>query len=115
MFKCNNQDTKKVLATIKIEWEKLQKFGVTQEEFDNAKTGLIGQYALNFVSPDQTSAYLLGSRLLGFDIQHINERNDKIKAITLADVNRVAKEYLHPEQLSFVIIGNPELEEVKAN
>jgi zinc protease len=106
-FKSDNENVAKVIAIIKEQWVKLKANGVTKEEFENAKTGTIGQYALNFVSPEQTSAYLLENRLLGFDIQHINERNNKVKAVTLEDVNRVAKEYLHPEQLSFVIIGNP--------
>ena len=106
-FQCNNEDSEKVINTIKKEWHKLKINGVTKEEFEDAKTGLIGEYALNFVSPEQTSGVLLGNRLLGFDIQHINERNNKVKAVTLADVNRVAKEYLHPEQLSFIVIGNP--------
>ena len=106
-FKSNNEDVAKVITIIKEQWIKLKTFGVTKEEFENAKTGIIGQYALNFVSPEQTSAYLLGNRLLGFDIQHINERNNKIKTITLDDVNRVAKEYLRPEQLTFIVIGNP--------
>jgi len=106
-FKCNNQDANKVIAIIKDEFIKLKSNGVTKEEFDAAKTGIIGQYALHFISSDQTSAYLLGNRLLGFDMQHINERNEKINAITLQDVNRVAKQHLHPEQLSFVVIGDP--------
>lgn len=106
-FMCNNQDVSKVIEIIKGEWAKLKNNGVTKEEFENAKTGLIGQYALNFVSPEQTSSYLLNNRLLGFDMQHINERNNKIRAVTLTDVNRVAKEYLAPEKLSFIVIGNP--------
>lgn len=106
-FKCNNQDANKVIAIIKEEFIKLKNNGITQEEFAAAKTGIIGQYALHFISPDQTSAYLLGNRLLGFDMQRINDRNQKIKAITFEDVNRVAKQHLHPEQLSFVVIGDP--------
>jgi zinc protease len=107
-FKSDNENVAKVITIIKEQWAKLKTNGITKEELENAKTGAIGQYALNFISSEQTSAYLLGNRLLGFDMQHINERNNKIKAITLDDVNRIAKEYLHPEQLSFVVIGNPQ-------
>ena len=31
-----------------------------------------------------------------------------IEAVTLEDVNRVAKEYLKPENFTFVVVGEPE-------
>ena len=92
---------------IKDELTKLKNNGVTEKEFNDAITGLIGEYALMFISPQQISSLLLNNRLRGFDMKRINERNNNIKAVTIQDVNRVAKEYLHPEQLSFVIIGDP--------
>lgn len=105
-FKCNNEDLEQVIAVIKQQWVKLKNYGVSQEEFEHAKTGIIGQYALNFVSPEQTTAYLLENRLLGFDINHINEHNAKIKAITIDEVNAVAKTLIQPDKLSFLVIGN---------
>jgi predicted Zn-dependent peptidase len=49
----------------------------------------------------------------GFDIDYVINRNEIIKKITLDDVNRVAKEFLNPENLSFVIVGRPEDELLK--
>jgi zinc protease len=34
-------------------------------------------------------------------------RNDFMNAVTLADVNRVAAEYLRPDDLHFVVVGQP--------
>ena len=35
-------------------------------------------------------------------------RNEFINAVTLDDINRVAKELLRPEDLHFVVVGQPE-------
>jgi zinc protease len=38
----------------------------------------------------------------------VNERNDLIEAVTLEEVNRVAKRLLRPDELTFVVVGQPE-------
>ena len=45
--------------------------------------------------------------MLGLPIDYIATRNDKVEAVTLADVKRVASELLDPEGLHFVVVGQP--------
>ena len=42
------------------------------------------------------------------DRLHYATRNDKVNAVTLDDVNRVAGELLDPEGLHFTVVGKPE-------
>ena len=42
---------------------------------------------------------------LGLD--YIRTRNEKVNAVTLEDVNRVAAELLDPDGLHFVVVGKP--------
>jgi zinc protease len=44
----------------------------------------------------------------GLPVAYINNRNDKINAVTLQDANRVARELLDPAGLHFVVVGRPE-------
>ena len=44
----------------------------------------------------------------GLPIDYIATRNDKVRAVTVEDVNRVAAEYLTPDGLHFVVVGQPE-------
>ena len=44
----------------------------------------------------------------GLPIDYIIDRNDKIDAVTLEDVRRVAARILKPEALHFVVVGQPE-------
>ena len=44
----------------------------------------------------------------GLSKDYIATRNDKMNAVTLEDVNRVARERLDPDKLTFVVVGQPE-------
>ncbi len=44
----------------------------------------------------------------GLPADYIATRNDKVNAVTLEDVNRVAQELLDPDSLTFVVTGKPE-------
>ena len=44
----------------------------------------------------------------GLPIDYIATRNDKVDAVTLEDVNRVAAELFRPEDLQFTVVGAPE-------
>jgi len=106
-FKCDNANTKQVISTIQQEWKKIKTHGVTKQEFEDAKTGLIGSYALSFISPDSISSYLLFLRLHGLHPNYINIRNQKVEAVTIKDVNAAAAKYLTPDKLTFVVVGKP--------
>ena len=49
-------------------------------------------------------------------IDYIATRNDKVNAVTLEEANEVASWLYKPEQLHFVVVGQPEgLEPTAAN
>ena len=51
----------------------------------------------------------------GLPIDYIDTRNEKIEAVSLDDINRVAQELLDPDRLTFVVVGQPEGLEPAAN
>ena len=44
----------------------------------------------------------------GLPIDYAATRNAKIEAVTLEDIKRVAARLFQPEQLHFVVVGQPE-------
>ena len=44
---------------------------------------------------------------INLPIGYIPTRNDKVEAVTLEDVKRVAKRLVDPEGLTFVVVGQP--------
>jgi len=96
------------IEVIKAEWARLAAEGVTAEELANAKTYLTGAYPLRFDGNSRIARILVGMQLTGLPIDYIATRNERIEAVTLADIKRVAERVVKPEKLHFVVIGQPE-------
>jgi len=106
-FKCDNKNSGQLIDLIKTEFKKLQTKGVTEQEIVNAKSGLIGESALRFITTEQTSERLLTSYLLGGTIQDLNEFNQRINAVTIEQINSVIQKYVNINELTMVLVGNP--------
>ncbi len=96
------------ISVIREEWVKMADSGVTQQELDDAKTYITGSYPLRFDGNQQIASILVGMQMLDLPIDYIPTRNEKVEAVTLSDVQRVASELLDPEGLAFVVVGQPE-------
>lgn len=96
--------------TIKIvrqEWQKMAEHGVTSKELENAKKFLTGSFPLRFTSSERTADMLLGMQMENLGIDYLDKRNKLIEAVSLKDIQRVAKRLLRPENLVFVVVGQP--------
>lgn len=102
-----NARVKETLDVVRTQWEKAAKDGVTKEEVQNAKTYLSGSFALRFKSSDTIAAILLGMQMDNLPIDFLEQRNKQVEAVTLDDVNRVAKTLLTPDKLKAVVVGQP--------
>jgi zinc protease len=111
-----NDRIAEAISVIRDEWRKMAENGATQQELEDAKTYITGSYPLRFDGNQQIAGILVGMQMLGLPIDYIATRNDKVDAVTLEDVRRVAGELLDPEGLTFVVVGQPEgLETTAAN
>ena len=96
------------ISVIQDEWSKMAGQGVTEQELDDAKTYITGSYPLRFDGNQTIAGILVGMQMLDLPIDYIPTRNEKVEAVTLDDVKRVAGELLDPEGLAFVVVGQPE-------
>jgi zinc protease len=101
------------LDVIREEFKQMAENGPTQTELDNAKKYLIGSYPLRFDTNAKIASQLLGLRMDDFGPEYIDNRNDMMAAVTLDDVQRVAKRLLNTEDLIVTIVGKPALKEAK--
>jgi zinc protease len=83
--------------------------GPTQSQFDNAKGNLTGSFLLDFDTNAKVAESLLGFQLEGRGPDYLLVRNQKINAVTLADVRRVADQVFKPDRLVVAIVGKPAL------
>ena len=103
-----NDRVAQAIEVIRDEWVKMAENGVTADELEGAKTYLTGAYPLRFDGNGPIANILVGMQLDDLPIDYIATRNDKINAVTLDDIARVAKRLVRPQDLHFVVVGQPE-------
>jgi zinc protease len=96
------------LELIRREWARMAESGPSAEELEAAKTFLTGSYALRQSSSGRIASMLLDFQLENLGIDYINRRNDYIEAVTLDDARRVARQLYREDQLTVVVVGQPE-------
>ncbi len=106
-FASANERVAEAIEVVRAEWAKAKAEGVTQEELDRAKTYLTGAYPLRFDGNSTIAGILVGMQATGLSRDYVETRNDKVNAVTLEDVRRVAARLLDPEALTFVVVGQP--------
>lgn len=94
-----------VIETL-YEIKRIRDEAVTAEELADAKMSMMLRYPTNFETPAQIASQLANIVLYNLGDDYFNKYIDNIKKVTIADVQRVAKMYLSPENLSVVIVGD---------
>jgi zinc protease len=107
-FSSSNDTASDAVALVREEWARLRDEGLTAEELDAAKTYLTGAYPLRFDGNAAIARILVGMQMEDLPIDYVETRNDKVMALTLEEVNRVAGELLRPDTLHFVVVGEPD-------
>ncbi|MEM8577426.1 MAG: pitrilysin family protein [Pseudomonadota bacterium] len=103
----SNETVAEAIEVIRDEWQKAATEGVTEEEIADAKTYMTGAYPLQFDSNSAISRIMVGMQMLGLPIDYIPTRNERVEAVTVDDVQRVAGYLLDPAGLHFVVVGQP--------
>ncbi|MFK7877038.1 MAG: M16 family metallopeptidase [Paracoccaceae bacterium] len=93
---------------IRDEWRKMAETGITAKELEDAKLYLTGSYPLRFDGNAQIAGILVGMQAQDLPVDYIATRNDKVNAVTLERANSVAKWLYQPDNLHFVVVGQPE-------
>ena len=103
-----NSDIAEAISLVKSEWERMATEGITEEELIAAQRFITGSYALRFDGNARIAGVLTGMQLSELPIEYMETRNDRVNAVTLEDIKRVADELLRSEDLHFVVVGQPE-------
>jgi zinc protease len=78
---------------------------VTEAELTTAKDSVLNSFIFNFQEPAQTLSRLMRYEYFGYPPDFIFRYRRGVEATTLADVQRVAKTYLKPENLVTLVVG----------
>lgn len=103
-----NESAGEVLDLARAEMERIREQPITQKELEETVSYLIGSFPLTLSSTGSIAELLLSMQLDDLSADYINERRAGFKAVTIEDVQRAAQEYLHPDQMTVIMVGQPQ-------
>lgn len=103
-FTKNESTLEAIQETIK-QVKKFQEEGPTEKELEDAKSYFTGSYPLGFEEPKQIAGQLQSVELFGLGKDYITTYRSRVNAVTAEDVKRVARQYLHPDDMDFVVVS----------
>ena len=79
---------------------------VSQKELDFAKNSLVRGMPQGFETPGQISSQLVNVVLYNLPDDYFNTVVQNLEKVSIADVRRVAQQYLHPNSMDIVVVGD---------
>ncbi len=82
---------------------------ITEEEVELAKQAKLNDFVFKFETPAE-SAYLHAEvEFYGLPEDYLEKYRERLSAVTLEDIRRVARQYLKPEEQTLMILGSPDI------
>jgi zinc protease len=101
------EDAQKAIQSTIALLKDMQTKGLTETEVAIAKRSIASNYTVDLASPDEIAGATLGNAIYGLNPNEISEFPKKIQAVTLSQVDRVARELIQPDRLVIITAGPP--------
>lgn len=101
-----SETTVQFITSMIKEIERLRTKPITQEELDYAKNSILNSFVFQFQDPSQTLSRLMTYEYFSYPNDFIFNYQKAVKATTIEDVLRVAQEYLQPDRIVTLIVGD---------
>jgi len=100
-----NASTEKALDMTLDVLKRLHEKGISEDDLKSAKAYLRGQFPPDIETADQLAGVLSELIFNGLDEREIDTYYARIDAASMADINRVIKQYFPLDNLVFVLVG----------
>jgi zinc protease len=101
-----SETTGEALRLIVDEMWRLQRQRVSERELADAQAYLTGSFPLTIETPSAIALQILNAMFYGLDLNELQTYRERVNAITVDDIQRVARQYLRPDRLSIVLVGD---------
>ncbi len=75
-------------------------------ELEGAQEYLTGSFPLTIETPSQIALQILNAVFFGLNMNDLQTYRERVNAVTVDDVQRVSRSYLHPDKLTVVLVGD---------
>ena len=79
---------------------------VSEAELKKARDAMLNSFIFSVDSKDKVLAERMAYEFYGYPADFLERYRAGIEKVTIADVNRVAKQYIHPEKFAVLVVGN---------
>lgn len=100
------ESTTEALKAILKEIERMKEGTVTEDELDYAKQSYLNSFIFNFDTPQEVVSRQMLYEYYGYPSDFLQKFRERIEAVTRADVRRVARRLLVPDQLIILAVGD---------
>jgi predicted Zn-dependent peptidase len=94
------------ISLILNELERIRKEPVSDAEMETTVNYYLESFSDNFQSPQATMSNFANLEMTGKPMDYYKTYRDKIKAVTKAKVQEVANNYIHPDKVAIMIVGD---------
>ena len=101
-----SEATGEVLRLMVDEFWRLQRERVSESELADAQAYLSGNFPLTIETPDAIGTQILNVLFYGLPVEQLDSFRQRVNAVSVDDIARVARSYLKPDRLSIVLVGN---------
>ena len=98
--------TAQTLRLMVDEFFRIQRDPVNPAELKGAQDFVAGNFPLTIESSSAIATQVLSHMFYGIDPAEIETYSDRVNRVTTMDVQRVVRQFLKPEQLSIVLVGD---------
>ena len=103
-----NESVGEMLALISEEMQNMKDRPVQDGELKDAKSYLTGSLPLSLASTDKIATVMLSLQIENLPADYLDHYAAKINAVTAEDIQRTARRVLIPENMTSVLVGQPE-------
>ena len=101
-----SETTGETLRLMTDEVWKMLRDRVGERELSGAQEYLTGSFPLTIETPSQIALQILNAVFFGLNMNDLQTYRERVNAVTVDDVQRVARSYLHPDKLTVVLVGD---------
>lgn len=100
------ETTGEALRLMVEEFSRLQRQRVFERELADAQAYLSGSFPLTIETPNDIATQILNTVFYELPVQDLATYRERVLAVTPDDIQRVARQYILPDRLSIVLVGN---------
>ncbi|HEX5111601.1 MAG TPA: pitrilysin family protein [Saprospiraceae bacterium] len=101
-----NEVTDSAVTQFLIELNKMKTEPVTAKELELAKAFIAGGFARGLESPQTVANFALNTMMYNLPADYYETYLQKLAAVSIDDVSRVAKKYITPDMARIIVVGN---------